>query len=455
MKVDIQAATRPLRGTLGVPSDKSISHRAVLFAAMAQGTSRITGALDSADVRSTIAAVTALGADVRFADCSEAAPTGGGLDLVITGWGARGPLAPTEPIDCGNSGTTARLLLGVLAGWPGTVTLTGDESLSTRPMRRVTDPLESMGARFETDQGHLPVTVHGGALAGVEYTSPVASAQVKSAVLLAGLRAQGRTVVTEPALSRDHTERMLPAFGVDVGRSPQLLSAWVDGPAGLRAADVAVPSDPSSAAFMAVAAALVPGSEVVLPHVGLNPGRTGFLRVLERMGAAVDIEPDADSIAGEPAGTVTISHAGVLSPVTVTAAEVPSLVDEIPILAVAAAAAQGISRFEGVGELRVKESDRLEAIRAGFSLLGVDVAVEGEVLEISGLGAPTAPAAFTSATLDSLGDHRLAMAWAIAGLAAAGPVSIDRFEAVEVSYPTFLEDLFRLTTVNTAEENSR
>ncbi|MBI5231386.1 MAG: 3-phosphoshikimate 1-carboxyvinyltransferase [Coriobacteriales bacterium] len=431
MRYVARPASGPLRGRVLVPGDKSLSHRAVLFAAMAEGTSALTGVLDSADVRSTISAASSLGAEVEVT----AAPDGT-LDVTVTGWGAAGPVAPSAPIDCGNSGTTARLLLGVLAGWPITATLTGDESLSRRPMTRVTHPLETMGATFTTDGGTLPVTVHGGDLHPISYGSPVGSAQVKTAILLAGLRADGRTEVLEPAPSRDHTELLLPAFGVDVGIESERHAAWVDGPASLTAASVVVPRDPSSAAFFAVAASIVPGSEVVIPGVALNPTRTGFLRVLQRMGADAAVLHTATSGA-EPVGTITVK-ASSLHGTVVRAEEVPSLVDEIPVLAVAAGLATGETRFEGVGELRVKESDRLAAIAEGLGALGVSVEAGEDTLVVRGLGKPG------PAVLESLGDHRLAMTWAVAALAGSEPVEIERFEAVDVSYPAFADDLQRV-----------
>ncbi len=429
-----QPANGPLTGTIRVPGDKSISHRAVLLGAMTSGTCDVTGALDSADVRSTIGAVAALGAVVEVRK-----PRPGALDITVTGWGRGGPMADGgSSIDCGNSGTTARLLMGVVAGHPVDVTLTGDESLTRRPMRRVTDPLTRMGAHFDTGEGGtLPVTVHGGALRAIDYDMPVASAQVKSAVLLAALSAQGRTIVHEPAPSRDHTERLLPAFGVGVGRSIEENACWVDGPAVLSATDVPVPADPSSAAFLAGAAVIVAGSEVHLPDVALNPTRIGFLRVLEAMGADVLIRPDRASGA-EPCGELLVRGGRELTGVVVPAREAPSLIDEVPLLAVVAACAHGTTRFEGMGELRVKESDRLAAIADGLAALGATVRSGDDWLEVDG------PAAMRGATLDSLGDHRLAMAWAVAALAADGPVTIEGWDAIDVSYPTFADDLGRL-----------
>lgn len=423
-----------VRGEVWVPGDKSLSHRAVLFSAMAEGVSHVSGVLDSADVRSTIGAVEALGARVSLQRQPD-----GSLGGTIEGWGGRGPQAPPHAIDCGNSGTTARLLMGVLAGWPIEVTLTGDESLSKRPMRRVTEPLSAMGARFTTtDAGTLPVTVHGAELLRpYDFASPVASAQVKTAVLLAGLRAAGGVRVTEPAASRDHTELLLPAFGIKLTHRPEALSASLCGPQVPTAADVSVPRDPSSAAFVVAAALLVAGSEVVAPGVSLNPTRIGFLHVLERMGAHLTIAEEP-SMGAEKVGRITARHTGTLAGVTVYEREVPSLVDEVPVLALIAAHATGTTRFEGVGELRVKESDRLQAVADGLAALGVAVRSGGDWLEVDG------PTELGGARLSSLHDHRLAMTWALAGLTALEPVTVTGFEAVDVSYPAFARDLSRL-----------
>jgi 3-phosphoshikimate 1-carboxyvinyltransferase len=423
---------RPLSGTLRVPGDKSISHRAVLFAAMAQGTSRLTGVLDSEDVRATIAAVSALGATVEVRGQPKT-----GLTLAVTGWGERGPKAPSHPIDCGNSGTTCRLLLGVLAGWPIMVTLDGDESLRSRPMARVTEPLKAMGARITTTNGALPVTITGGGLRGIRFRSAVASAQVKSAVLLAGTRATGETFSVEPYLSRNHTELLLPAFGVPISCSWADATCELSGPAPMTAADIDVPADPSSAAFFAGAAVIVPGSEVTLTDVDLNPTRLGFVRVLQRMGADVDVEPGG-FVGGEEVGTITALHRSGLVGTVVTADEAPSLIDEVPLLAVVATCAHGTTRFEGMSELRVKESDRLEAIEVGLTRLGAVVRTGDDWLEVDGTGR------LHGGSLYTLGDHRLAMSWAVASLVAIGPVTIEGFDAIDVSYPGFAADLARL-----------
>ncbi|MDP3630150.1 MAG: 3-phosphoshikimate 1-carboxyvinyltransferase [Actinomycetota bacterium] len=431
MRSHIRKAAAPLVGEIRVPGDKSISHRAVLFAAMADGTSQLNGVLDSADVRSTMAAVEALGAVVEVL-----ADTSNGLDLAVHGWGSDGPREPVGAIDCGNSGTTVRLLLGVLAGYDVHAVLTGDESLSKRPMSRVATPLVSMGARIETsDGGVLPVGVNGGGLVGGDHKLPIASAQVKSALLLAGVRAEGITRVCEPAPSRDHTERMLPAFGIPVGRVG--LCASVSGPLIPASADVGVPADPSSAAFLVGAALIVPGSDVTLPGISLNPTRIGFLRVLARMGARIDITTGPE-MCGEPTGDLRVRYTENLTGTTVAADEVPSLIDEVPLLAIVATTVQGSTLFEGVGELRVKESDRLTAIADGINALQGGALATEDTLTITG-GRP-----LTGASLDSLGDHRLAMAFAVAGLVASGETVIDGFEAVDVSYPGFAGDVAQL-----------
>ncbi len=436
MKASFGPGSAPLRGEVRLPGDKSMSHRAVLFAAMAEGTTLLKGVLNSADVRATIRAVVNLGAHAEL----EAQPDGS-LAGIVRGWGRSCPLPWSGTIDCGNSGTTSRLLMGVLAGWPTEVTLIGDESLSRRPMRRVTAPLTAMGATFTlTEAGTLPAIIHGRAsIRPTTYVSPVASAQVKTAVLLAGLRAQGRTSITEPSLSRDHTERMLPVFGVAVHVDSSTHTASVDGPLVPKApAEFVVPRDPSSAAFLTVAALLIPGSKVRMPGVSLNPTRTGFLRVVERMGSGLEVVPWPET-EGERVGAIIACHAKSLAATTVIAEEIPSLIDEVPILALLATQAVGETRFEDVGELRVKESDRLAAIIDGLTELGADARVEGDTLVVTG------PTPLHGATLSSLGDHRLAMTWAIAGLLASGRVTVDDFEAIDVSYPGFDNDLSTLS----------
>lgn len=431
----IEPLARPLSGAVRVPGDKSISHRSVLFSAMAEGTSHVSGVLDSADVRSSIGAVRALGAEVNL----EKQPDGS-LAGDIRGWGGLGPSQPEGAIDCGNSGTTVRLLMGVLAPWGITVELTGDDSLRRRPMRRIAAPLELMGARFAPeDATTLPLSITGTrGLAAISYDSPVASAQLKTAILLAGIFAAGTTSVREPAPSRNHTELMLPGFGVDVEAAPG--EASVAGGQSLHACDVDVPGDPSSAAFMACAAALRPDSTIDIENVSLNEARIGFARVLERMGADITLKP-MGSAGEEPCGTISVSYVEHLRSCEVVGREIASLVDEIPVLALVAAHAEGTTVFHEVGELRVKETDRLAAILEGLSKLGVRAWAEGDDLHIEGKPGLVAPEGLM---FDSLGDHRLAMTWSLVGFTGAHPVSIRDFEAVRVSYPGFRADIERL-----------
>ena len=431
----IEPLARPLSGAVRVPGDKSISHRSVLFSAMAEGTSHVSGVLDSADVRSSIGAVCALGAEVNL----EKQPDGS-LAGDISGWGGKGPSQPEGAIDCGNSGTTVRLLMGVLAPWDITVELTGDDSLRRRPMRRIATPLELMGARFAPEGATtLPLSITGTrGLAAISYDSPVASAQLKTAILLAGIVASGTTSVHEPAPSRNHTELMLPGFGVDVEAAPG--EASVAGGQSLHACDVDVPGDPSSAAFMACAAALRPDSAIDIENVSLNEARIGFARVLERMGADIALKPTG-SAGEEPCGTISVSYVEHLRSCEVVGREIASLVDEIPVLALVAAHAEGTTVFHEVGELRVKETDRLAAVLEGLSKLGVRAWAEGDDLHIEGKPGLVAPEGLM---FDSLGDHRLAMTWSLVGFTGAHPVSIRDFEAVRVSYPGFRADIERL-----------
>lgn len=431
----IEPLARPLSGAVRVPGDKSISHRSVLFSAMAEGTSHVSGVLDSADVRSSIGAVRALGAEVNL----EKRPDGS-LAGDIRGWGCLGPSQPEGAIDCGNSGTTVRLLMGVLAPWDITVELTGDDSLRRRPMRRIAAPLELMGARFAPEGATtLPLSITGTrGLAAISYDSPVASAQLKTAILLAGIFASGTTSVYEPAPSRNHTELMLPGFGVDVEAAPG--KASVAGGQSLHACDVDVPGDPSSAAFMACAAALRPDSAIDIENVSLNEARIGFARVLERMGVDIALRPTGGA-GEEPCGTISVSYVEHLHSCEVAGREIASLVDEIPVLALVAAHAEGTTVFHEVGELRVKETDRLAAILEGLSKLGVRAWAEGDDLHIEGKPGLVVPEGLV---LDSLGDHRLAMTWSLVGFTGAHPVSIRDFEAVRVSYPGFRADIERL-----------
>lgn len=424
----------PMRGSTHVPGDKSISHRAVLFSAMAEGTSRVSGVLDSADVRSSIGAVRALGAQVSLEKQPDGSLAGG-----ITGWGAAGPSQPEEPIDCGNSGTTVRLLMGILAPWPIRVTLTGDASLQKRPMRRITAPLMKMGAHFEpAGQEHLPITVVGGGLHPITYDAPMASAQLKTAVLLAGMYANGTTMLNEPAPSRNHTELMLPEYGVATTAGER--TASVTGPAQPQASEVLVPGDPSSAAFLVCAAVMCPGSTIQVENVSLNTARIGFTRTLERMGAEVSVSRTG-AAGKEPYGIIEACYTPHLRGCEVPAEKIAGIIDEIPVLALVAAHAHGVTVFRQVNELRVKETDRLAAIIDGLAKLGVDAWCEGDDLYIEGQPDLAVPEGLQ---FDSLGDHRLAMTWSLVGLTGKTPVSIKNLEAVGVSYPGFLTDIERL-----------
>ncbi len=431
----IEPLSVPLHGSVHVPGDKSISHRAVLFSAMAEGTSHIDGVLDSDDVCSSISAIAQLGAQVSFEKASD-----GSLSGNVTGWGSAGPKQPDKPIDCGNSGTTARLLMGVLAPWDIRVELTGDDSLVRRPMRRIIVPLAKMGVRFEpTSQETLPITEIGNPnLHAITYDTPMASAQLKTAVLLAGIYAKGRTTVNEPSPSRNHTELMLPEFGVSTTAAD--CTASVVGPSQLQACEVQVPGDPSSAAFIVCAAAIKPGSDVQVEGVSLNEARIGFVRTLERMGAEVSIR-HTGTAGKEPYGVITVSYTPHLHGCEIPADKIAGIVDEIPVLALVAAHARGLTVFREVGELRVKETDRLAATIEGLAKLGVDAWADGNDLYIEGEPDLSVP---SQIMFDSKGDHRLAMTWALVGLCGNEPISITDFEAIKISYPQFLTDIERL-----------
>jgi 3-phosphoshikimate 1-carboxyvinyltransferase len=418
---------RAIRGRLRVPGDKSISHRYAILAALARGRSTIHEYSGGADCRSTLACLASLGTIV------EGQP-GSGQPVVIHGLGLGGLMAPASALDCGNSGTTMRLMAGVLAAHPFTTTLTGDPSLSRRPMGRVMAPLSQMGARLEAAPGNRPpLTVHGGPLRAIEYRTEVPSAQVKSAVLLAGLHATGVTSVMEPAATRDHTERALQAFGVSVTWEGRHVS--VAGGQTLTARELTVPGDLSSAAFPAVAAAGIEGSDVTIERVGLNPSRAAILDVLRRFGAVVDAEVE-DVRLGEPIGQIRV-RAGALDDVEIRPDEVPLVIDELPVLA-ALATHGGSLTVSGAGELRVKESDRIASLVGGLRALGAEAEERPDGFTVVG------SRRLTGGDVDAHGDHRLAMAFAVAALGATGPTSIAGAEAVAVSYPSFFDDLDRL-----------
>ncbi len=416
----IASAGRPLRGTLDIPGDKSVSHRAVMFAALADGTSNIDGFLEGEDTRATAAIFSKLGVRIETPSPSR---------RVVHGVGVDGLKAPEGTLDCGNAGTGMRLLAGLLAAQPFDSVLAGDESLSRRPMRRVTAPLARMGARIDTGEGGLPpLRIHGGQrLQGIDFTLEVASAQVKSAILLAGLYAMGETRVHEPHPTRDYTERMLSAFGVEIEFSPG--HARLRGGQRLRAADIAVPADFSSAAFFLVAASIVPGSELRLRKVGLNPRRTGLLAALRMMGADI-VEEDHGSHGGEPVADLVVRHAP-LRGIEVPEALVPDMIDEFPALFVAAACAEGPSVIRGAAELRVKESDRLATMAAGLRALGLQVDETPD-------GATIHPGALGGGVVGSHGDHRIAMSFAVAAQrVASGAVRVGDVANVATSFPGF------------------
>lgn len=424
----------PLRGELRVPGDKSISHRALIFAAVAEGVSTLRGLGDGEDVRSTRHAIEQLGIGVSEGDDGA---------VVVQGAGWDGLREPDGVIDCGNSGTTIRMLAGVLAGRPFRAVLTGDASITRRPMARVVEPLMAMGAHIDgREQASLaPLSIRGGALRGMRHVIPVASAQVKSAILLAGLQASGTTTVVEPSKSRDHTERLLAALGapITIGISGD---GDGDGDAGpsevsvqagsLASFDLDVPGDPSSAAFFVVGALVTPGSEVEIVGVCLNPTRIAFLDVLRRMGADIDVTQTGES-GGEPVGNLRVRHSA-LGPTVIEGDEIPLVIDEIPALAVAAAFADGVTEIRDAGELRVKESDRIGTIHHELSEAGIDVTPHPDGLTIRG-GHPKAT------LFESHGDHRIAMAMAILANACEGESCVRGWGAIGSSYPGFAGDL--------------
>jgi 3-phosphoshikimate 1-carboxyvinyltransferase len=423
-----RAAAGPLSGSVRVPGDKSISHRALMLGALAVGETRIEGLLEGEDVLRTAAAMRALGAEVRR--------TGEGA-WTVRGRGVGGLAEPADVLDMGNSGTAARLLAGIIAGHPIFAVLTGDASLRRRPMGRVTAPLAQSGAEFwAREGGRLPLAIRGAAdPMPLDYTLPVASAQVKSAVLLAGLCAPGITRVVEPRATRDHTETMLRGFGATVE-----VQAHADGGREIRLAGqpelagrpVAVPADPSSAAFPAVAALLVPGSSVTLEGVGMNPLRAGLYATLAEMGADLAIAGERDE-AGEKVADLTVSSSP-LRGVDVPAERAPAMIDEYPILAVAAACAAGTTRMRGLAELRVKESDRLATIAAGLAACGARLEIEGDDLLVHGTGTPPQG----GATVATQMDHRIAMAFLVLGQVTAEPVAIDDGSFIDTSFPGFV-----------------
>ena len=415
----VRPARSGLRGQAGVPGDKSISHRAVLVGALADGTARIRNFLPANDCLATVEAVRALGVEVEFRPD----------EVLVHGRGLRGLREPLRPLECGGSGTTMRLLAGVLAGQPFYSVLTGNAQLSARPMDRVAVPLRQMGATVLGRQGgrYPPLTVVGGDLVPVRYELPVASAQVKSALLLAGLFAGGVTTVVEPVPTRDHTERMLAAVGVAVRAEKGMVMVYP--PERLQPLDIRVPGDISSAAFLLAAAAIVPGSRVGIPRVGANPGRMGFLHALTRMGAHITLHNEQLEH-GEPIADVEIAHAP-LRGIAVSPAEVPGMIDELPLLAVVAACAQGVTEVRGAGELRVKETDRIATIVEELAKMGARIEALPDGFRVEG------PTLMHAARVSSHGDHRIAMALAVAALRAEGETIIEGTACIGDSFPGF------------------
>jgi len=423
---------RSLQGVVQVPGDKSISHRALLFGAIAEGTTRITGLLPAEDPLSTAACLRAMGVTISAIEAGQL--------VSVEGVGLDGLREPEDVLDCGNSGTTMRLMLGLLAGRAGRhFVLTGDGSLRRRPMQRVGGPLAQMGALISGRSGGnlAPLAIQGQQLRGATIRTPVASAQVKSALVLAALTATGDTTVIEPVQSRDHSERMLRAFGAQLSvGGPGLTEVTVTPGASLRGQDVIVPGDISSAAFWLVAGAITPGADLTVQNVGLNPSRTGVLDVLAQMGARIELL-NGREVAGEPVGDLRVTH-GPLQAFTIGADLIPRLVDEIPVLAVAACYAEGVSRVSGAEELRVKETDRLAVMARQLGAMGARIEEFADGMTIQG------GVALHGAEVDSETDHRVAMSLAVAAQVATGPTQLHRPEAAAVSYPGFWEDLERL-----------
>ena len=415
--------SQSLSGTVIVPADKSITHRAIMLAALADGTSVIRNYLPSQDCMSTLEAFIRMGVSVRRSPD----------EIIMDGAGISGLRQPGGAIDAGNSGTTVRLLSGIIAGQDISVTVTGDESLSRRPMKRIIEPLRRMGVKITArDDNYLPLEIRGNArLVPIQYDLPMASAQVKSCILLAGMQAGGITSVTEPVRSRDHTERMLRARGVNI--SVEGCRVSVAGPAHLSAREMTVPADISSAAFFLVAGLLVPSSRLSLPAVGVNPTRDGILEVLRAMKGQISAGETFD-VSGEPAADIEV-RSSALAPFTIGESLIPRLVDEIPVLVLAATQAEGVSVISGAGELRVKESDRLSVITTELNRMGARIEEKPDGLVICG------PTRLSGARCSSYGDHRIAMTLAVAGLIAEGETTIENVDCVETSFPHFMDKL--------------
>lgn len=414
-----------IKGKLIVPGDKSISHRAVMFGSISKGITRITGFLNGADCISTISIFKKMGIDIEMKKTS----------VIVKGNGIHGLKRPDSILDCGNSGTTIRLVSGILSAQNFTSVLTGDKSIQKRPMNRIINPLSLMGANIESNDGFAPLTITGSNLHGIEYSSPVASAQVKSAILLAGLYADSNTTVIEPAKSRDHTELMLRKFGANLitDKNTVTISPTTE----LFASDIEVPSDISSAAFFMAAALLVPGSELILENVGVNPTRNGIIKVLKSMGADIEIINSSNTF--EPVADIKVCYSKLHS-TTIEGALIPTLIDELPLIAAVATMAEGKTIIKDAQELKVKESNRIKVMCEELSKLGVNVLETEDGMEIIGTDRLSG-----NVTIDTHDDHRIAMTFAILGLISDGEIKLNNSKCVEISYPEFFIDLKKVS----------
>jgi 3-phosphoshikimate 1-carboxyvinyltransferase len=414
-----------IKGRLRVPGDKSISHRAVMFGSISKGITRITGFLNGADCISTISIFKKMGIDIEM----------NGTSVIVKGNGLHGLKRPDSILDCGNSGTTTRLVSGILSAQNFTSVLTGDKSIQKRPMNRIITPLSLMGANIESNDGFAPLTITGSNLHGIEYNSPVASAQVKSSILLAGLYADSKTTVTEPAKSRDHTELMLRKFGADLTTNKTAVT--INPAKELFACDIDVPSDISSAAFFMAAAILVPGSELILENVGINPTRDGIIKVLKSMGADIEIINSSNTF--EPVADIKVCYSKLHS-TTISGELIPTLIDELPLLAAVASMAEGITIIRDAQELKVKESNRIKVMCEELSKLGVKVLETDDGMEITGTDKLCG-----NVIIDTHDDHRIAMTFAILNLISDGEIKLNNSKCVEISYPEFFIDLKKVS----------
>ncbi|RHW50110.1 3-phosphoshikimate 1-carboxyvinyltransferase [Bombilactobacillus bombi] len=423
-----------LHGTLNIPGDKSISHRALIIGALSHGTTHLEHFLQAEDCLSTLSALQALGVPITHEKET----------VTIHGQGLTGLTAPKHTLNMGNSGTTTRLLTGVLAGQTFTTTLIGDSSLSQRPMERVRHPLNQMGAHINLTAGHLPMTISGQNLRAITYQMPVASAQVKSAIILGALQAQGPSTIVELLPTRDHTERLLQIFGADIQIAQDKRTITIQPQPQLAAQDLIIPGDMSSAAFFITAASIVPNSHIKLTKINLNPTRTGLLSVLKRMGGNIHLTA-LGQMAGEPVGDIDVK-AATLKPIQLTATDIPAIIDELPLVALLAASANGISKISGASELRVKETDRIACITSELQKLGINIKELPDGFLIDGRTAWSV----RNQQLDSHKDHRIGMMLAIAALKIAAPLKLNHASAINISYPTFFQDLQELLTKETS-----